>query len=117
HPFAALRRGYAARPSSLDGDAVQLILGREAGTARRGEQDVFAIGRPAGGIVVGGVGGQPARPAAADGNDKNVVTAMSVGGEGERAPIGAENGIDVMSDVLRDGPGDAANGLDRPDVA
>src|SRR5262249_21776558 len=38
----------AAGPAALDGDGVQLPVGREGRAARGGEQDVLAVGRPAG---------------------------------------------------------------------
>ena len=46
---------------------------------------LLAVGRPAVDDVGGGVEGQPARPAALDGDDEDVVAAVAVGGEGDAA--------------------------------
>ena len=78
---------------------------------------MLAVGRPAGDDVVGGVEGQPARLAALDGDDEDVVAAVAVGAEGDASAVGAEDGVDVVGRVHGDGPGDAADGLDDPDVA
>src|SRR5262249_55454293 len=68
-------------------------------------------------IVVGRIEGQPSRSPAADGDDEDVVTAVPVGGEGKGTAVRAEDGVDVVGNVLRDGACHAANGLDGPDVA
>src|SRR5206468_4678 len=81
------------------------------------EQDVLAVGRPAGRDVVGGVEGEAARLAALGGDDEDVVGAVPLGGEGEGAAVGAEARVEVVGEVLGDGSGDAADTRHGPDVA
>src|SRR5205807_4989221 len=41
--------GDAPLGAALGGDGEEVVVGRKAGAARRGEEDVFAVGRPAAG--------------------------------------------------------------------
>src|SRR5207237_4052904 len=51
------------------------------------------------------------------GDDEDVVAAVAVGTEGEPFAVRAEDGVDIMGLVEGDGPRDAADGFDDPDVA
>src|SRR5262249_7552775 len=109
--------GDLAGAAALDGDGVQLEGRREVGAARRAEQNVLAVGRPAAGEVGGAVEGEAFGLAAADGDDEDVVTAVAVGGGGDGSAGGAGDGGEVVGGVGGDRAGGAADGRDRVDVA
>src|SRR5262249_17516617 len=99
------------------GDLVHFEGEGEAVAAGGGEQDEFAVGRPAGDEVVGGVEGQSRGPATGEGDDEDVVAAVAVGGEGDLFAVGAEDGVEVVALVHGDGAGGAAGRVHDPNVA
>src|SRR5262249_8702261 len=114
HPFASLEGTDAPHLAAGRGHRVQLIAGRVRRAACRGDEDVFAVGRPAGGVIVRRVVGQAGHLAALGRDDEDVIVAVAVGGEGDLGAVGAEDGGNVVAFVHGDGLGDAANGLDDP---
>ena len=115
--FLPLEEGQLALAASFDGNREALDVRREGGGSRRGEDDVLPIRRPARHHVGGAVEGEPARLAADRGRDVHVVLPVPVRAERDLLAVGAIDGVDVVGLVHGHRPGDAADGLDGPEIA
>ena len=87
------------------------------GATSRCEKDVFAVWRPAGGEIVGGIVREPRRSAAVNGDDENVVVAVAIRGEGQVLAVGAEDGAAIVFFVHGEQSRLAAGRWDEPDIA
>ena len=96
---------------------MQLRVVRKIGAARRGEEDGLAVRRPAVDDIVGRVECQPLRLAAHGGDDEDIIAAVPVGAEGDHPAVGAEDRVNIVGFVHGHRPGNAADGLDNPDIA
>ena len=85
--------------------------------ARRLEDDLLAIGRPAYGEIDGGVPGEAARDAAGGGHDEDIFVTVVVAGEGDGCAVGGELGVCFDAQTGGEADGFAAGAGDAPEVA
>src|SRR5262249_48620645 len=108
---------YRLLQAAINRDLIEVGNAGVHQAARRLEENFPAVGRPADYGVVGRVEGQLFGRTALTGDDKNVVIAVAIGGEGNPLAIGREAGIDVPRGVHRDPLYIAAIFIGDPDVA